>query len=113
MSAFQFRFWKKMIRLIQDFYDGKILFHPMVKELLKDLELAKLEDKDLVRKWYDYFYPLEEADSEAWYEMKDIDFDSIKPNLQKMMDFLLEQEQLLTLSTRRQPSRRKLDAVQY
>ena len=95
MSTFQFRLWKKMIQLIQDFYDGKILFHSLVGGLLKDLDMAKLQNRDLVRQWYDYFNPLEEADSEAWYGMKDPDFDEIKPALQKMRDFLLEQEQML------------------
>ena len=98
MSSIQFRFLKKMIRLIQDFYEGKVLFHSLVGWLLKDLDLAKIQDRELIRKWYDYFNPLEEADSEAWYGMKDPDFDEIKPALQKMRDFLLEQEQLLAFT---------------
>ena len=99
MSEFQFSLWKKMIRYIRDFYKGKVNFHKLVGELQEALDLANLQDRELVRKWYDYFNPIEEADSEAWYEMEDLDYEKIKPYLQRMKEFLLEEEQVLALST--------------
>src|SRR5579863_1410937 len=93
MSRSQFHLWHKMIQLIQDFYKGKALFHSLVSGLQKYLDMAKLNDPELVRKWYAYFNPLEEADWEAWYEMEDPDYEKIDPFLRRMKEFLLEQEQ--------------------
>jgi hypothetical protein len=108
MSPFQFRLWRKMTGFIQDFYKGKVSFHALVGELQRTLDLANIKDWELVRKWYDYFHPLEEADSEAWYEMKEPDYEKIDPYLQKMKEFLLEQEQNLSFTNFHHPAHRKL-----
>ena len=88
-----------MIGYIQDFYKGKVDFHKLVSELQDTVDVANLKDRELIEKWDYYFNPLEEADSEAWYEMKDLDFERIKPYLQRLKEFLLEEQEVWALST--------------
>lgn len=99
MSEVQNSLWKKMTGYIQDFYHGKVNFHKLVCELQEAVDLANFTDRELMGKWYHYFNPLEEADSEAWYEMKELDFEKIKPYLQRLKEFLLEEEEVGALSS--------------
>ncbi len=97
-----------MTLLIRDYYNGRVNFHALVCGLRKDLDLANLKDQGLVREWYDYFAPLEEADTEAWYGMQDLDFEKIYPFLQKMKSFLLEHDHNLNAAAFHPSHHRKL-----
>jgi hypothetical protein len=82
-------FWKRMLRFIREFNGGKVRFHTLVCRLAGAFDLAEIRDLDLARQWYGYFNPLEEADSEAWFEMEELDYEKIKSCLHQMEDFLL------------------------
>ena len=107
MNSFQFHLWEKMIRSIQDFDEEKINFHTLVGKLEESIELAEFHDTDLIRHLDEYFHPLEEADSDAWYELGELDYGVIKPCLQKMKNFMLELEQNQLLHSPHHSAHRK------
>ena len=107
MSEFQYRLLEKMVQLLQDFDHGKMSFHVLVSRLEEAIERADFRDQELVRKWYEYFNPIEEAESEAWHEMEDPDYEKVHPYLQKLKDFILEQEQSFNSHPLHHPAHRK------
>ncbi|MGJ1421053.1 hypothetical protein ACR79T_15640 [Sphingobacterium spiritivorum] len=58
-SKHQSRLWRKMIGSIADFRSGKITFFDLVSELEGALYAGEFKDEDLIKKWYDFWTPLE------------------------------------------------------
>ena len=91
MNETQHRLWGRMIELIHEFGEGKILYHRMVDQLEAVLDDGDFKNSELVQEWYLYWTPLEELDEESSHDL-DIDREAIRPLLEKMNTFLLEQK---------------------
>jgi hypothetical protein len=87
MNEKQSRLWKKMIDLIESYYQGNIKYSRLVGELEGAKDAAEFEQKHLIKKWYDYWTPLEIRRS---LEGDDVSNEDCLKELKNMEDFLRE-----------------------
>ncbi|HVM31505.1 MAG TPA: hypothetical protein VMU88_00080 [bacterium] len=85
----------RMLRLLQDFYEGLIPFHVMVYRLDCELETADLREPGLRRGWQAVWEPLYEIDTQLDCESQCVDFFQVAPLVQKFADFLVSAQQEL------------------
>jgi hypothetical protein len=55
----QLRLWNSMIKSIESFRKGELPYHNFVDELEGALDAGEFQNKELIRKWYDFWTPLE------------------------------------------------------
>ena len=55
----QTRLWRNMISLIEDFRKGKIQYSNVVYGLEGALNAGDFKDEILIKRWYDFWTPLE------------------------------------------------------
>jgi alkanesulfonate monooxygenase SsuD/methylene tetrahydromethanopterin reductase-like flavin-dependent oxidoreductase (luciferase family) len=59
MTEHQRRLWREMIGLVDSYSQGRIDFGTLVGSLEGALDAAEFSDRDLVKRWYDAWTPLE------------------------------------------------------
>ena len=55
----QSRLWSRMLKSIEDFRTGKLQYFDLVGELEGALYAGEFKDEELIKKWYDFWGPLE------------------------------------------------------
>ncbi len=55
----QSRLWRRMLKFIEDFREGKMQYFNLVYELEGALDAGEFKDKELIEKWYDFWMPFE------------------------------------------------------
>jgi len=58
-NELQSRLWNNMLKTIEDFRNGKIQYYDLVYELEGALDAGEFRDKELIKRWYDHWTPLE------------------------------------------------------
>ncbi|WP_199142019.1 hypothetical protein [Pedobacter sp. ASV12] len=58
-SEHQLRLWKTMLKSIEDFRKGNLQYLDLVDRLEGALYAGEFKDEELVKRWYDYWTPLE------------------------------------------------------
>jgi len=91
MNQLQLHSWNHMVGLIKEFEAGKLAFHRLVDGLEAALDEADFKDAALVQAWYEFWTPLEELDAETSHEIEEVSPAQVRPLLQRLKDFLLEQ----------------------
>jgi len=82
----QLRIWRTMIKLTNNYLEGRINFGYLVNSLEGALDASEITDNKLTRQWYDFWTPLEAINAEI--EIKISNKEKLRV-VREMLNFLM------------------------